>query len=78
MPFVLEGAVAGLLGGLVASGALIGIKALFIDGILAPHLDSIQFIGWGPVLFIAPVLLGTGVLMAVIASAFTLRKYLRV
>jgi len=78
MPFLLEGAVAGLLGGLLASGVLIGIKAFFIDGIVAPHLSSIQFIGWGPFVFIVPVLLGAGVLMAVIASAFTLRKYLRV
>ena len=78
MPFLLEGAVAGLFGGLMASGVLIGIKAFFIDGIVAPHLTSIQFIGWGPFVFIVPVLLGAGILMAVIASAFTLRKYLRV
>ena len=78
MPFLLEGAVAGLFGGLLASGVLIGIKAFFIDGIVAPHLSSIQFIGWGPFVFIVPVLLGAGIFMAVIASAFTLRKYLRV
>ena len=78
MPFLLEGAVAGLFGGVLASAVLIGIKAFFIDGIVAPHLTSIQFIGWGPFVFIVPVLLGAGVLMAVIASAFTLRKYLRV
>jgi cell division transport system permease protein len=78
MPFLLEGAVAGLFGGLMASGVLIGIKAFFIDGIVAPHLTSIQFIGWGPFVFIVPVLLGAGIFMAVIASAFTLRKYLRV
>jgi cell division transport system permease protein len=78
MPFLLEGAVAGLLGGLMASAVLIGIKAFFIDGIVAPHLTSIQFIGWGPFVFIVPVLLGAGIFMAVIASAFTLRKYLRV
>jgi cell division transport system permease protein len=78
MPFLLEGAVAGLFGGLLASGVLIGIKAFFIDGIVAPHLTSIQFIGWGPFVFIIPTLLGAGIFMAVIASAFTLRKYLRV
>jgi cell division transport system permease protein len=78
MPFLLEGAVAGLLGGTVASGVLIGIKAFFIDGIVAPHLSSIQFIGWRPFVFIVPMLLLVGVLMSVIASVFTLRKYLRV
>ena len=50
---------------------LIGIKSFFIDGIVAPHLSSIQFIGWGPFVFIVPVLLAAGVLMSVIASAFT-------
>lgn len=78
MPFLLEGAVAGLFGGLLASAALIGIKSFFIDGIVAPHLTSIQFIGWGPFVFIVPVLLAAGIMMAVVASAFTLRKYLRV
>ena len=78
MPFLLEGAVAGLFGGVLATGVLIAIKSVFIDGIVAPHLTSIQFIGWGPFVFIVPVLLGAGIFMAVIASAFTLRKYLRV
>lgn len=78
MPFLLEGAVAGLFGGVLASAVLIGIKSFFIDGIVAPHLSSIQFIGWGPFVFIVPLLLAAGVLMAAVASAFTLRKYLRV
>jgi cell division transport system permease protein len=78
MPFLLEGAVAGLLGGALASGVLIGIKAFFIDGIVAPHLSSIQFIGWRPFVFIIPLLLVVGILMSVAASVFTLRKYLRV
>ena len=78
MPFLLEGAVAGLFGGVLASAVLIGIKSFFIDGIVAPHLSSIQFIGWAPFVFIVPVLLAAGILMSVVASAFTLRKYLRV
>jgi cell division transport system permease protein len=78
MPFLLEGAVAGLLGGALASGVLIAIKAFFIDGIVAPHLSSIQFIGWRPFVFIIPLLLVVGILMSVAASVFTLRKYLRV
>ncbi len=78
MPFLLEGAVAGLFGGLLASLILIGVKALFINHVVAPHLTSIQFIGWSPFVWIVPSLLAVGVLMAVLASAFTLRKYLRV
>jgi cell division transport system permease protein len=78
MPFLLEGAVAGLLGGLFASLILVGVKAFFIDHVVAPHLSSIQFIGWNPFVWIVPCLLLVGILMSVLASAFTLRKYLRV
>jgi cell division transport system permease protein len=78
MPFLLEGAVAGLLGGLFASLILVGVKAFFIDHVVAPHLSSIQFIGWNPFVWIVPCLLIVGILMSVLASAFTLRKYLRV
>jgi cell division transport system permease protein len=78
MPFLLEGAVAGLLGGALASGILVGVKAVFIDQFVAPRIDSIQFIGWGPFVWIVPMLLVVGIVMSMLASAFTLRKYLRV
>lgn len=78
MPFLLEGAVAGLSGGVAASIILVGVKAFFINHVVAPHLTSVQFIGWSPFVWIVPCLLAVGVLMAVLASAFTLRKYLRV
>jgi cell division transport system permease protein len=78
MPFLLEGAVAGMLGGVTASVILIAVKALFVNHVVAPHLTSIQFIGWSPFVWIVPSLLAVGVLMSVLASAFTLRKYLRV
>ena len=78
MPFLLEGAVAGMLGGLTASVILVGVKAFFIDHVVAPHLTSVQFIGWGPFAWIVPCLLLVGIGMSVLASAFTLRKYLRV
>jgi cell division transport system permease protein len=78
IPFLLEGAVAGLLGGCLASVILIAVKGFFIDHVVAPDLTSINFIGWGPFVWIVPCLLGVGVLMSVLASAFTLRKYLRV
>ena len=78
MPFLLEGAVAGLAGGVFASIVLVGVKAFFINHVVAPHLTSIQFIGWSPFVWIVPCLLAVGVSMAVLASAFTLRKYLRV
>ena len=78
MPFLLEGAVAGMMGGVTASVILVGVKAFFIDHVVAPHLTSVQFIGWAPFVWIVPCLLLVGVLMSVLASAFTLRKYLRV
>ena len=78
MPFLLEGAVAGLLGGVAASAILVAVKGFFIDHVVAPNMTSVTFIGWGPFVWIVPVLLIVGVLMSMLASAFTLRKYLRV
>jgi cell division transport system permease protein len=78
MPFLLEGAVAGLLGGVAASAILVAVKGFFIDHVVAPNMTSVTFIGWAPFVWIVPVLLIVGVLMSMLASAFTLRKYLRV
>jgi cell division transport system permease protein len=49
-----------------------------IDQILAPSFQFTAFVGWDAVLAIAPVLLATGILLAVLAAFLTLRKYLRV
>ncbi|WP_436775438.1 permease-like cell division protein FtsX [Yinghuangia sp. YIM S09857] len=79
-PFILESAVAGLAGALVASGLLtlgyyFGIKKGLADAI---ELLSQQLIGFDSVIAVFPWLFILGVGMSAVASFFTLRKYLKV
>lgn len=78
LPFLLEGALAGLAGGLIASAALVGIKAAFLDSRLKPVFTFTALIGWHDVLWTLPWLLLIGVGLSGLASFVTLRRYLRV
>ena len=79
VPFLLEGAIAGLLGAVVASGLLLAAYQFLVLDLIKPEFAFIdQWVDWESVLTIVPVLLLTGVLIAVIASFFTIRRYLRV
>jgi len=78
LPFILEGAVAGLVGGVFATGAVVALKALLIDRSLRPAFRFTSFIGWDAVWQMVPVLLLVGVALAAVASFLTLRRHLRV
>jgi cell division transport system permease protein len=78
LPFLLEGALAGLLGASIAVGLVAAVKAVFIDRVLRPAFTLTSFIGWDVVLRQAPILLLTGVLLSGLASFVTLRRHLRV
>ncbi|MFG2722627.1 permease-like cell division protein FtsX [Streptomyces sp. NPDC048416] len=79
-PFIMEAAVAGLLGGLGAAGLLVAARYFMIDhGMsLAHNLVLIKFIGWGSVLAKIPLVLAASVLMPALAAFLALRKYLKV
>jgi cell division transport system permease protein len=78
-PFVLEGAVAGLIGGMGASLGVVFVKIVLIDGgVHAMFGDVVNYVGWGAVLGIVPILLVVGVLLAGLTSLLTLQRYLRV
>lgn len=78
LPFLLEGALTGLLGGLLAAAGVVALKEVVVDRYLAPNVPFIPWIGWNEVMKIAPVLVLLGVLIAIAASFLTLRRYLRV
>lgn len=78
IPFILEAAVAGLLGGVFASSMLLGGKYFLIDSWLAEKIPLIQFIGWDSVVKVLPLVLAVGVIMPALAAFLALRKYLRV
>ncbi|WP_019548962.1 permease-like cell division protein FtsX [Streptomyces sulphureus] len=78
MPFILEAAIAGLIGAGLACVLLLGAKYFLIDSWLAEKIVLINFIGWDAVIKVLPFVVAVGVLMPAIAAFFTLRKYLRV
>ncbi|MFI6518765.1 permease-like cell division protein FtsX [Spirillospora sp. NPDC050679] len=77
MPFILEGAIAGLIGGMFAAVLLVGSKIYLIDQLR----ESVGFaleLGWGSVVGIIIFSICVGVLLCAGASFLTLRRYLKV
>ncbi|HCH22234.1 MAG TPA: cell division protein FtsX [Bifidobacterium sp.] len=78
LPFILEGVFASLLGSVLASAALGGIVKVFITDWLAKNVQWIPLITQRSVWMVAPALIVGAVLLSIIASGFSLRKYLKV
>ncbi|MGW0763913.1 permease-like cell division protein FtsX [Streptomyces sp. NPDC002671] len=79
-PFIMEAAVAGLIGGGLACVFLVVGRYFTIDHgmALANKLTLINFVGWDAVFTKLPLILATSVLMPALAAFFALRKYLKV
>jgi cell division transport system permease protein len=79
LPFILEAALAGLVGGLLAVGGLVLTKVLFVDRTLAGPIKAgiITGIDWGQIATTGAVITAAGVALAGIASYVTLRLYVR-
>ncbi|GAA4769953.1 permease-like cell division protein FtsX [Streptomyces sanyensis] len=79
-PFIMEAAVAGLLGGAVACVMLLVGRYFLIDNglALADKMQLVDFIGWDAVLTKLPLVLAIGLLMPAVAAFVALRKYLKV
>lgn len=77
MPFILEGAIAGLIGGGFASILLIFSKKLLIDR-LAGDVQLVSQLGWSTVMAVIIVSICFGVLLCAVASFLTLRRYLKI
>ncbi|MFI8852117.1 permease-like cell division protein FtsX [Streptomyces sp. 891-h] len=78
MPFILEAAIAGLIGAGFACVLLVLGKWFLINNWLQERMSLITFIGWDAVIKVLPLILAVGVLMPAVAAFFTLRKYLKV
>lgn len=77
MPFILEGAIAGLIGGLFASILLVFSKKLLVDR-LAGDVQLVSQLGWGKVIAVIIVSISFGVLLCAASSFLTLRRYLKI
>jgi cell division transport system permease protein len=78
LPFLLEGVLAGALGGLIASLLCAQVQRFVVNARLRPNITFTPFVGWSQFEVLIPVLILTGVALSGIASFVTLRKYLRV
>jgi cell division transport system permease protein len=79
LPFMLEAAVAGLAGALLAVGLLVVGKILFLDKTLGEPIRAgiIPEIGANSILVISPWVAALGVALASVAAYITLRLYVR-
>ncbi len=78
LPFILEGVVAGVLGSLLAGGAIIALVQFFVQGYLAQQLPFTSFVGLADAGALIPALVGVGALLAGLAAFSSIRRYLRV
>ncbi|MCM3656274.1 permease-like cell division protein FtsX [Agromyces mediolanus] len=76
-PFVLEGVFAGLIGSLLAGGAVVAIVQFFVQGYLAQNL-AFTFVDLGDALLVVPLLIVVGVLLAAISAGIAITRYLKV
>lgn len=78
LPFLLEGAISGFLGAVLATGAFVLMKVVLVDQLLAPNFPISRFVGWGAVWLSSGIAMAVGVTLAALASFVALFKYLRV
>jgi cell division transport system permease protein len=79
LPFILEAAIAGLIGGLLAAGGLVLTKVLFVDRTLAGPIKAgiIPQVEWAAIIQNSLIISGVGVALAATAAYVTLRLYVR-
>jgi cell division transport system permease protein len=78
MPFIMEAAIAGLIGAGFACVLLVFGHYFLVNNWLVDRIEVIKFIGWDAVLGKLPLVLTIGLLMPALAAFFALRKYLKV
>ncbi|HLU97631.1 MAG TPA: permease-like cell division protein FtsX [Thermobifida alba] len=77
LPFLLEGAICGLIGGIIASGFIVATRFVLLDKIQDWFYSGVQ-LSTGALLSVIGMSIILGVLLCAIASFLTLRRYLRV
>jgi cell division transport system permease protein len=77
LPFLMEGIISAIIGWVIATGLLAALKEV-IQTRVAPLLTFTKFFGWGEVWVASGYLLATGLVVSILASVLTLRRYLKV
>lgn len=76
-PFVLEAMFAGIIGALIASGALIVGKIFLVDGSLSALASLLTPIPWSRIYFMIPIVIAIGAAISGITGWVTLRFYIK-
>ncbi|HKH51644.1 MAG TPA: FtsX-like permease family protein, partial [Mycobacterium sp.] len=79
LPFLVEAMLAALIGVIIAIVGLILVRALFLENALNQFYQAnlIARIDYADIVYISPILLFVGVVMAGVTSYATLRLYVR-
>jgi cell division transport system permease protein len=78
LPFVMEGVISGLIGGVFAAVILIVTKVFLFEEVAQYFGNAAAQLGWDTVAQTITLTMGIGVVICVLASFVTLRRYLRV
>jgi cell division transport system permease protein len=75
---VLEGIFAATVGAILSVLAIVGLTEFVVADVLAASLPFTSLVGTAEALTVAPILLATGVILAILASGFSIRRYLKI
>ncbi|MEY4417895.1 MAG: hypothetical protein RIQ88_333 [Actinomycetota bacterium] len=78
LPFILEGVLAGVIGSLLAGGAIVLLVIFFVQGYLAEKLPFTSFVSMADAWTLLPALVLLGALLSGLAAFSAIRRYLRV
>jgi cell division transport system permease protein len=78
LPFLLEGAFAGLIGGAIAAVFLALFWAFLVQNVLRPNIRFINWISWSDTWHVFPLLFLIGVLLSTLSSFLAIQRHLRV
>jgi cell division transport system permease protein len=76
-PFVLEAMFAGIIGAVIASGALVAGKIFLVDGSLKALASLLTPVPWSRIYFMIPILIGIGAVISGVTGWVTLRFYIK-
>lgn len=78
LPFVLEGVFAAFLGSVLASGAVLAGVHFGVEGYLVERVPFMRpLVGMSDAVFVVPVLIGIGIVLAALSAGFAIRRWLR-